>query len=248
MQASGYNQEHRYNVLKSAFNAYNKIKEDDINGIRQMYRKTTWNNIERRAERKHKRNNWFGNYDTVLFVSATPQSELKRLYEDEIRKRKMKIKVVERSGIKIKDTLQKKSTLNDKQCKDDCFICTTTQKGNCMSSGVTYMINCNSDHDDKIYQYDGRTMKNGYARGKEHIMKLNKKHNDSVLWKHCQEEHNGNVQEFSMSITGRCRNDATLLQILEAINIRNQREKGITSMNSRNEWGYIGLPHAEINE
>ena len=51
MQASGYNKEHRYNVVKSAFNAYEKIKRDAENGIRPMYRKKEWNYVEKRREK-----------------------------------------------------------------------------------------------------------------------------------------------------------------------------------------------------
>ena len=91
----------------------------------------------------------------------------------------MKIKVVERSGIKMKDMMQKKSISNGRQCTDDCFVCSTTRRGNCMATCVTYTLKCEADHDGKTFQYDGRTMKNGYARGKEHQYKLNNKHEDS---------------------------------------------------------------------
>ena len=249
MQASGYIMKHIYNVIKSAFNAYDKIKQDEIDGIRPMYRRTTWEQEERRSERNKKRNKWYGDYESVIFVPATPKSELKKLYDNEIKKRGIRIKVVERSGTKVKDFLQKKSTLNDKQCTDDCFICTTSGKGNCMASGITYKLECNSHEEEYKYQYDGRTMKNGYARGREHLNKLEKKHEDSVLWKHCEEEHNGEIKEFSMSVSGRCKDDATLIQIMEAIQIRNQAlDNKIISMNDRNEWGNIRIPHAEIRD
>ena len=246
MQASGYNKEHRYNVVKSAFNAYEKIKRDAENGIRPMYRKKEWSYVERRREKVKRRQNWYGDYDAVMFIPATPRSELKRKYDEEIKRRKMKIRVVERSGIKMKDMLQKKNIGDKKQCSEDCFICTTSRKGDCMASGVTYKIECDSVHAEGKYEYNGKTMKNGYSRGMEHLMKLSKKADDSALWKHCVEKHESMLQTFSMSIRDRCRNDPTLLQIMEAIRIRNVKEE--VSMNSRNEWEYVRVPNAEIRD
>ena len=43
-----------------------------------------------------------------MFIPATPKSVLKRMYDEEMKRRNMKIRVMEKSGVKIKDYLQKK--------------------------------------------------------------------------------------------------------------------------------------------
>ena len=58
-----------------------------------------------------------------------------------------------------------------------------------MTSGIVYDIECNYEHTEGKYQYTGRTMKNGYSRGREHLAKYNNKHKDSMMWKHCVEKH-----------------------------------------------------------
>jgi len=246
MQASGYKKEHRFNVLKSAFNAYERIRAEADSNIRPMYRGKEWKYIERRKEKINKRYSWYGEYDAVIFIPYTPESELKRLYDIEIKKRDIKIRVVERSGVKIKDYLQRKDISGVKQCNEDCFICTTSKKGDCMSSSVNYRIKCEFAHPEGIYEYNGKTSKNGYSRGDEHLKDLQKKTKDSALWKHCRDKHNSESQCFSMSVVSRCRNDPTLLQIREAIRIRNVDEN--LSMNSRNEWEYIRVPNAVVQD
>ena len=202
MQASGHDMKSRYQVVTSAFNAYEVIKEkaSHCQDIRPMYRKKSWKYAERRRESINKRNNWYnkGEYDTVMFIPATPGSELQKSYQEEIRKREMKVKVVEKSGMKISRLLQKNDTLNNKQCAEDCFVCSTTRKGNCMNSGIVYQIQCDCHHEEGDYVYRGRTMKNAYSRGQEHMNSYTKKHEDSVMWRHCIEKHEGQEQTFSM--------------------------------------------------
>ena len=248
LQASGYEKSTRYHVIRSAYKAYEKIKENDANGIRPMYRSKNWNATERRKNRKSKRTSWYGDFDSVIFVDATPNSELKKQFDKEINQRRMKIKVVERSGTRMKNILQKNSVLNDKQCPEDCFVCATTGKGNCMGSGATYTIRCDGDHDEgKVYQYDGRTMMNTYARGKQHWDNFKSKDEDSFMWKHCMEKHDGVEQPFTIQVSGRYKDDATMLQIGEAVRIHKQNEKkNVATMNSRSEWGRVKLPRTTI--
>ena len=167
MQASGYDNKTRLQVLKSALKAYDNIKQKEQSGIRPMYRKKTWRPHERRKEKLEKKRNWYtkGNYEAVMFLPATPNSELKKLYVEEIEKRGIRIKIVEKSGTKIKNLFQRNSLLNEKQCDGDCFICNTSAKGNCMTSGIVYEVECNYKHTEGKYQYTGRTMKNGYSEG-----------------------------------------------------------------------------------
>ena len=67
---------------------------------------------------------------------------------------------------------------------------------------------------------------------------------NSPLWRHCLEEHNGELQRFAMSITGSYRNDAMLRQISEAVQIENSAAD--TLMNDRAEWNMTPVPRATI--
>ncbi len=69
-----------------------------------MYTTRTWRKIERVREKRKKREGWYrkGGYDSVIFVPATPGSELKCRYEKEVDEAGMKIRVTEQSGIPLK--------------------------------------------------------------------------------------------------------------------------------------------------
>jgi len=61
-----------------------------------MYRPRDWRQLERAKERRGKRGTWYrkGGLDTVIFVPATPGSQLKNWYMREIKEAGLKIKVV----------------------------------------------------------------------------------------------------------------------------------------------------------
>ena len=96
-----------------------------------MYRPERWNSIKTTIEKQKKRSNWhkIKSYESVLFVSTTLKSELKRKYLNEISRSVFKIRVVELTGISVKRLL-KKSNLFEKQfCeRSDCLICRSNGK------------------------------------------------------------------------------------------------------------------------
>ena len=83
LQVAGYDKSFRAQILKTALAATAKMKMDEENGIRPMYRARTWNRIERRKEKKIKARDWYkkGGNESVLFIAATPESELKELLQ-----------------------------------------------------------------------------------------------------------------------------------------------------------------------
>ena len=115
-----------------------------------------------------------------------------------------------------------------------------------MNSGIVYHIECDYQHEqrERKYVYRGRTMKNGYARGREHVNSYRNKHNDSVMWRHCAERHEGHEQTFSMKVIDNHKDDATKVQIKEALRIRAIDEE--LRMNMRNEWNVIRLPEVNV--
>ena len=127
----------------------------------------------------------------------------------------------------------------------DCFVCTTTKKGNCNSESVTYKIECEGENCTKN-KYLGESAANGYTRGKKHMSDLvGRNVGNPPLWRHCLEEHNGELQIFQMSITGSYRNDAMLRQITEAVQIENTPTG--TLMNDRAEWNMTRVPRVTIS-
>ena len=247
IQYSGYDQKFRYEVAKSAINAFETMRDNEEMGIRPIHRPKNWYRSERREEKGRKARNWYktGGFDSVLFVPATSNAALKRMYERAIQRSGLRVKVIERSGRTLKSELQRSNPFRNGVCgRDDCFICTTTGKGNCRTEGVTYAIECRGDDCAKGV-YKGETASNGYTRGGEHIGALEARDSrNSPLWRHCVAEHRGETQEFGMTITGSYRNDAMLRQISEAVQINNMDPN--TLMNDRAEWNMTRIPRAVI--
>jgi hypothetical protein len=127
MQYSGYDKKFRHEVVASALNAYRIRKEADESGDRPMYRPKGWNKEERTKEKITKKKNWYakGGNESVIFVPATPRSQLQREYQQEIRNLSFNIKVVEKAGNTLKRMLQRSDPFKPGNCgKNDCLVCT----------------------------------------------------------------------------------------------------------------------------
>ncbi|KXJ14577.1 hypothetical protein AC249_AIPGENE4819 [Exaiptasia diaphana] len=85
MQYTGYKGEFRYDVVKSALNAYRRILALDQQGLRPMYKPKEWKKAERDEKKREKRTSWYkrGIYSSVIFIPATPNSEKKVCEEEE---------------------------------------------------------------------------------------------------------------------------------------------------------------------
>ena len=145
--------------------------ELDANGEKPLYRPREWRALERERERRKRRDNWFrkGDFDTVVFVPATPGSQLKRRYIREIKATEFKIKIVEQSGTTLKAMLQRSDPFKQRRCADaDCLLCRTDGKGSCRSTGVTYELVCQACKS----KYVGETSRSAYTRGREHFHAL----------------------------------------------------------------------------
>ena len=190
-----------------------------------------------------KKNDWYkrGGNEAVIFVPVTPNSQLQRKCQKEIKRQGFKIKVVEKAGIAIKRLLQRSDPCKPRQCeREDCLVCRTDGKGPCDRQSVTYEIKCTECNN----IYVGETSRSVYTRGKEHEMSLSDKEERSALWKHCKEKHNNEVQRFQMNVTGLYSNDAMLRQISEGVRI--EKVPGDSLINSKNEWNFFQIPRTII--
>ena len=246
MQASGYDKEFRLEVLKSAKKAMERIQERERNGGK-IHRPRNMNRIERKKEKKEKGKSWYNasKYESVLFVPATPDSELQQKLQEKVKNTNVKLKIVERSGTKVIKMLQRNDPFKKKTCAkpERCMVCTGNNPGGCRDNGITYKINC---EDDCTYQYTGQTNQNGYTRGVRHLQEYRQQHTTSALWKHCANVHNGDQREFTMTIVDRVRNDPTKRQILEAVRMHRVPES--LQMNSKSEWNTTRIPRIRIED
>ena len=177
----------------------------------------------------------------MIFIPATPRSELRNKFEREIKKSGFKIRVVEKAGRSLRDKLQKSDPFKNKQCRDNenCLVCRSGGKGMCRNENITYEIKCNEcDH-----LYIGESARNGYTRGLEHARDLQKKDKNSVLYRHVQLAHQNNTEttNFTMNITGTYR-DALTRQLNEAQSI----ETTPLLINNKSEFGHHSVPRCGI--
>ena len=195
LQYSGYDQKFRAELVRSALKAYNCLIELDASDEQPLYRRK----VERAEERRGKRESWYrkGGLDTVIFVPATPGSQLKDRYTREIKDPGFKIKVVEQSGVTLKRMLQRSDPFKEKNCRNiNCLVCTTGGRGPCRNTGITYELVCQVCH----HQYIGEISRSAYTRGKEHLRALEQREETSVMWRHSCDKHGGHIPSFTMNV------------------------------------------------
>ena len=238
MQFSGYNPKFKSEVVKSALNAYRKLLDMDEQGTQPLYRPRNWERVRRQNERRKKKTNWFKRRGdlSVVFVPATPGSELKKSYEKCIRESDLGIKVVEKAGRMLRNIVQKSDPFKKTKCEDssNCMICSEEDsKGRCRQTGVVYEIRCKSCDD----KYVGETSRNAYTRGREHAREYEKKDKTSVLHKHAVQKHSNDTlpPQFSMNVVSR-HTTALDRQITEAVKIANEPSESL--INSKQEFGH----------
>ena len=242
MQYSGYDQTARYDVYNSAKKTYERQAEKSKNGDVPLYRPKTWKRIERKKEKIEKKKKWYktSGDESVIYVPCTPNETLKKAYEEEIRNSTFKIKVIEKSGTKLKDILHRKDPFKTTNCeRNDCFICTSGGKGDCTKDNVTYKIKC-TEECNKRDIYNGESSYNGYTRGGEHLKKYEKNDPNSMLIQHCNNEHQGEKVRFRMDVSGYYHNDSTKRQVTEGLEI--ERTPTNRLMNSKTEWNTPSMP------
>ena len=211
MQFSGYDEKFRREIVSSAMNAYEKIKRKVSKGERPLYRTKQWRQRERAKEKRQKKSNWYKkkskgekeDFKSVIFVQPTKDSVLKKKYEEVIRKSDCKVKVIERAGVSIGQKLQKSYPFEKEKCRNDCFVCLSGGKGNCLKENVNYEIECVREGCD--YVYYGESCRNGMCRGEEHLRGIRKRDKDSVFVEHVVSKHDSKFdydqcEGFKMSI------------------------------------------------
>ena len=217
-----------------------------------MYRSRSYKKEERREAKEAKKGNWFKQnskgeviYDSVLFVPATPKSELKTIIEDEAKACNLRVRVVEKPGRKLIDYIKSSDKTNEKpKCGDEsCIMCETDTKGGrkCRKSDIVYEITCEEcKKAKKRARYFGETHFNAYTRGKQHLEKYNSNNENtqekSALRKHAKDVHEDKHVKFGMKIVKNFKNDPLARQVHEAIKIVESKENDDYPMNTKSEF------------
>lgn len=212
-----------------------------------MYRPRGWKKAERVQAKRNKRKAWFsgkaGKNETVIFVPATPGSDLKKRYLRVVEEAGMGIAIVEIPGTSLKKRLQKSDPFRQKKCgsEETCMVCGQGgEGGKCRREGVTYEVECKECG----AVYIGETARNAHTRGLEHQTCVTKKDLKSPLYSHCVEAHEGRQVAFSMKVTGIFGGDALKRQISEGVNIRTTPADKL--LNRKDEWRHAILPQSQI--
>ena len=132
-----------------------------------------------------------------MFVDATPNGELVnylRSIEDKNRIAENKrIKFVEKSGIKLINTITPSDPFRSNCHEEQCIACKGNSKfSNCRKSNICYTIKCSNCKSKGINrEYIGESNRNLFQRIKEHKDLLEKGKESSVLLKHVMKDHEG---------------------------------------------------------
>ena len=243
MYKAGYSEGYRKNVLSHAIRIFNKMKQEETDGVRPLYRPKDWEAERRIIDKKYKKHNWAskGGYTAPIMVPATPGSELANMLREIAEAEAtedVKFKVLETGGNRIKHQLQISNPTATPGCTDTgCIACRhgKGEGGNCRRSNITYEVEClvcKGEEGGHRSTYVGETSRNLFTRGNEHKSKFDSNKEDSFLLKHQMEEHEGGQAEFSAKVTGSYP-DCLTRQIAEGVLIR--RSDSVL-MNTKAEW------------
>ena len=174
---------------------------------------------------------------SVIFVEHTPDGLLaKRLREQVSRMEHVmgfKLKVVERTGTKLKDMFSPTNVWGGSKCeRDDCTTCTQGCEDlpDCTRRSIVYESICSrcnlgakepsplkTVNKDVPSVYVGETSRSIYERAREHWNSYKKRNTDSHIWKHHLVHHGGEGEpEMVFKVVGTFKS-ALSRQISEAV-------------------------------
>ena len=196
-------------------------------------------------------------FDSVLFVPATPGSALKKILEDvEMQNnqgRKWRIRMCEQPGRSIISMLITTAHESPEPCgASSCLYCSGYEesdgpKHSCRRPGACYEIICKTCEEEKGIKtnYDGETGRTLALRSQEHSRELDKKSKSSVIYQHSVEAHQGQDIRVKMLPTY-FTNKPLERQVREGINISWSSSNG-QIMNRRSEWRQPAVPRANFS-
>ena len=220
LQFSGYDQRFRHEVMKAAFKKYDTNKEA-VTGTQTKDRKTK---------------KWQNGTETIMFVQATPNEELKKEIQRCALKNKIDIKVREKVDNNIRRELQRSNPFKNATCgRKSCIICERDMGVDCRTRGCVYELRC----EECRRKYRGQTGNSIGERTKEHFDDWKRGETSSPLHRHAELYHGGRTFPVSVKIIERSFGDATRRKIAEAVHIDELSTN--ETMNGKAEWTYVKL-------
>ena len=182
-----------------------------------------------------------GRYESVMFVEATPSSELMRRVQRVVRKLKLKIKVVERAGATIKGLLQRSNPYGVRDCqRDKCLICCQGCGTDCRTRGCVYEYTC----EECRRKYRGQTSRSVYERNKEQLKQWEEGDDECPLQRHSNLYHNGGHFVAEVKVLAKCYGKPSRRLITEAVLI--DKLPNTMTMNGKSEWSYVKLAKVQM--
>ena len=203
---------------------------------------------------------------SVMFVQQTPNSQLlQQLRQTESKIMAVtgdRVKLVERSGTKLRHMLVSSDPWRNTKCSDKkCLVCTNPLNTNflCRKRNVSYKTYClkcaeeagidqksiKSNINENIKFYFGETFRDANTRGAEHLSDYARKSEDSHMMKHLSENHpNCSPKDikFGMSVVKSHRSSFERM-IMESILIF---RAGNNVLNSKSEFSRCVVPRLSV--
>jgi hypothetical protein len=248
MRGSGYPEDYRAGVLSAALMGYSKQVAADTSGEKPLYRPREWQEAERRRRKVMSKAAWFRPADTVLFVPATPNSELaamaRGVVQEEGRRLGIAVRVVETAGVSLRQQLVRTDLSAGDPCpQEDCQLCATDPGTGGLRhhrSGAVYTGTCRicpvDLGEDFTAQYTGESGYSAYTRLQEHSKAIQRMEEENAFAKHLSEHHpekEGEEGHFDFKVE-RTFTKPLPRQVTEAVQIH--RSKADLVLNSRSEW------------
>ena len=242
MQLAGYDAKFRKQTLQNAIRIYDRMVQEQEQGVKPLNRPRDWNKEERRRNKAQKKHNWSakGGFIAPIFVPATPRGELAKTLR-EIADREavdgLKFKIIETGGVSVERAVRNSNPTATPGCPNqDCLACKGGRGGGgfCLKSNIQYQLECGQCTGEEKGVYIGESSRNLYTRSKEHIGKYRskKRQAESFIKKHQDEQHGGGEADFKAKVTGVFR-DSLSRQVSEGVHIR---RGGRSILNTKSEW------------
>ena len=228
-----------------------KVLDGDIPGLNR-----TRQEIQRMKGEKGglSSSTWFqkGKVANTIKCQATPNGELAKNLTKNLNKQAgpndERIQVVEEGRAPATAALRKTDPFRTNQCRFRDRNCIVEGTKDCASMGCVYEVTCAScqepiDQDLKETRdpggqaklnYIGMTMCSIHSRMKDHLKSQRSKSSHNPMWRHDNEHHDGEPQQYKARILTRERSIFPL-SLTEGLYIEGQYPG--TSMNERNERG-----------
>ena len=182
-----------------------------------------------------------GDFERVMFVEFTPESELKKRIEGVVKRLRLKIKIVKREGYTIKSMLQRSNPFGVKDClRERCILCAQGCGTDCRTRGCVYEFMC--EQCERLYRgQTGRTM---YEREKEQIKAWEDEDDECPLQRHANLYHEGGHFDVKVRILAQCYGRPSRRMITEAVLI--DEIPSTMTMNNKSEWTYVKLAKVQV--